>query len=65
MFDNPKYAIDTSIGIFGHNYRSKNVHHLTQDSRLVLNELAYNRDANVKYIYKSEFMTENKDDKYI
>jgi hypothetical protein len=65
LFDNPKYAINTLIGIFGHNYKSRNVHHFTQDSRLVLNELAYNKDANVKYVYKSEFMTDNQDNKYI
>ena len=39
LFDNPKYAINTLIGIFGHNYKSRNVHHYTQDSRLVLCEL--------------------------
>ncbi len=55
MFDNPKYAVHTLIGIFGQNYKSRNVHHFTQDSRLVLNELSYNKDANVKYVYKSEF----------
>ena len=26
LFDNPKYAINTLIGIFGHNYKSRNVH---------------------------------------
>ena len=65
LFDNPKYAINTLIGIFGHNYKSRNVHHFTQDSRLVLNELAQNKDASVKYVYKSEFMSDNKDNKYI
>ena len=40
LFDNPKYAINTLIGIFGHNYKSKNIHNFTQDSRLVLNELS-------------------------
>jgi hypothetical protein len=65
LFDNPKYAINTLIGIFGHNYKSRNVHHFTQDSRLVLCELEQNKDAKVKYIYKSEFMNDNKDDKCI
>jgi hypothetical protein len=39
LFDNAKYAINTLIGIFGHNYKSKNIHHFTQDNRLVLSEL--------------------------
>jgi hypothetical protein len=43
----------------------KNIHHITQASRLVLKELAQNKDANVKYVYKSEFLSDNKDDKYI
>ncbi len=47
------------------NYKSRNIHHFTQDSLLVLKELAYNKDANVKYVYKSEFMSDNKEDKYI
>ena len=47
LFDNPKYAINTLIGIFGHNYKSKNIHNFTQDSRLVLNELSQNDDAKV------------------
>ncbi len=33
LFDNPKYAINKLIGIFGHNYKSKNIHTFTQDSR--------------------------------
>jgi hypothetical protein len=65
LFDNPKYSINTLIGIFGHNYKSKNIHNFTQDSRLVLNELSQNDDAKVKYVYKSEFMTDNNDDKTI
>jgi hypothetical protein len=65
LFDNPKYAINTLIGIFGHNYKSRNVHHFTQDSRLVLCELEQNKDAKVRYIYKSEFMNDNKDDQFI
>ena len=39
LFDNAKYAINTLIGIFGYNYKSKNIHHFTQDNRLVLSEL--------------------------
>ena len=35
LFDNAKYAINTLIGIFGCNYKSKNIHHFTQDNRLV------------------------------
>jgi hypothetical protein len=65
FFDNPKYAINTLMVIFGHNYKSRNVLHFTQDSRLVLCELEQNKDAKVKYIYKSEFMNDNKDDKII
>jgi hypothetical protein len=41
------------------------VHHFTQDSRLVLNELANNKDAHVKYIYKSEILPDNKGNKYV
>ncbi len=37
----------------------------TQDSRLVLTELEQNKDAKVKYVYQSEFMTDDKDDKCI
>ena len=66
LFDNPKYAINTLIGIFGHNYKSKNIHHFTQDNRLVLSELEHNKDTKVKYVYKSEFMTDdNKHDNNI
>ncbi len=65
MFDNPKYTINTLIGIFGHNYKSRNVHHFIQDSRLVLNELSQNKDANVKYVYKFKFMSDKNDNKYI
>ena len=32
---------------------------------MVLAELEQNKDTKVKYVYKSEFMTENKDDKTI
>ncbi len=35
LFDNAKYVISTLVGIFGHNYKSKNIHHFTQDYRLV------------------------------
>jgi hypothetical protein len=38
LFDNPKYAIYTLIGTFGHNYKSRNDHRFKQDSRLVLLE---------------------------
>ncbi len=48
LFDNPKYAINTLIGILGHNYKSRNVHPFTQDSRLVLCELEQNDDAKSK-----------------
>ena len=65
LFDNPNYAINTLIGIFGHNYKSKNIHHFTQDNRLVLSELEQNKDTKVKYVYKSEFMNDNKDDIFI
>jgi hypothetical protein len=65
FFDNSKYAFNTLIGIFGHNYKSCNIHHFTQDSRLVLCELEQNKDAKVRYIYKSEFMNDNKDDQFI
>ena len=43
----------------------KNIHHFTQDNRLVLYELEQNKDTKVKYVYKSEFMTDNNDDKII
>ena len=59
LFDDPKYAINTLIGVFGHNYKSKNIHHFTQDNRLVLNELVQNKDAKVKYVYKSEFLNDS------
>ena len=59
LFDNPKYAINTLIGILGCNYKSKNIHHFTQDNRLVLSELEHNKDTKVKYVYKSEFMTDD------
>ena len=36
---NPKYAINTLIRIFGHDDKSKNIHHSAQDNRLVLSEL--------------------------
>jgi len=65
LFDNPKYAINTLIGIFGANYKSKNVHHFTQDNRLVLSELMQNKDAKVKYVYKSEFINDDNDDKKV
>jgi hypothetical protein len=65
LFDNAKYAINTLIGIFGCNYKSKNIHHFTQDKRLVLSELEASKDTKLKYVYKSEFMKENKDDKHI
>ena len=58
-FENPKYAINTLIGFFGHDYKSRNVHHFTQDGRLVLPELVQNSDAKVKYVYHKEF-TESK-----
>jgi hypothetical protein len=45
FFDNPEYAFNTSIGIFGHNYKSRNIHNFTQESRLVLNELAPKDDV--------------------
>ena len=64
-FDNPKYAINTLIGVFGHNYKSRNVHHFTQDSRLVLSELIENKDAKVKYVYKSEFIKDTIDNNSI
>ena len=38
LFDNPKYAINTLIGIFGHNYKSKIyiiLHRLVLNNRLV------------------------------
>ncbi len=47
LFDNPKYALNTLIRIFGHNYESRNIHHFTQDNRSVLNELKKNKDAKV------------------
>jgi hypothetical protein len=59
LFDNAKYAIYTLVGIFGHNYKSINIHHFTQNNRLVLSELEANKDTKVKYVYKSEFMNEN------
>ncbi len=65
MFENPKYAINTQIGIFGHNYKSRNVNHFAQDSHLYLNELAQNKHATLRFVYKSEFMFDNKDKKYI
>ncbi len=37
-FDSPKYAINTLIRIFGHNYKSKDIHNFTQDGCLVDNE---------------------------
>ena len=65
LFDNAKYAINTLNGIFGHNYKSKNIHHFTQDNRLVLSELEADKDTKVQYVFKSEFMNENKDDKHV
>jgi hypothetical protein len=62
LFDHPEYAINTLSGIFGHNYKSKNIHNFTQDSRLLLNELSQNDDAKVKYIFKSKFMTDYNND---
>ncbi len=62
LFDNPKYAINTLIGTFGHKYKSRNCHYFTQDSRSVLCELEKNKDANVRYVHKSEFMSENNDE---
>ena len=59
LFDSLKCAINTLIGMFVHNYKSKNIHHFTQDNRLVLSELVYDKDAKVKYVYQSEFMTDN------
>ncbi len=64
LFDYAKYAIDTLIGIFGCNYKSENIHHFTQDNRLVLSELVANKDTKVKYVNKSEIMNENTDDKH-
>ncbi len=59
LFDNPNFAINTLIEIFGHNYQSNKNNNFKQDSRLVLNEFSQNDDAKVKYVCKSEFMTDN------
>ena len=32
---------------------------------IILHKIVNNKDANVKYVYKSEFMTDNQDNKYI
>ncbi len=36
LFDDAKYAINTLVGIFGHNYKSKNIHHFTQDKKHII-----------------------------
>ncbi len=52
LFDNPEYAINTLIRIFGHDYRSRNIHHFTQDYILVFSVL------NKKIQKLNEFMSE-------
>ncbi len=41
-----KSAINTLIGIFGYDDKSKNIHHFTQDYRLVLSELEQKNTKN-------------------
>jgi len=54
-FENPKIAINGLIGFFGHDYKSKNTHHFTSDSRHAFHEIAFNEDINIKYIYHEDF----------
>jgi hypothetical protein len=65
LFDNPNCAINTLVGIFGHNYESRNVRHFTQDNASVLNELSENKDTIVNYDYKYEFISDIKDNQSI
>ena len=44
------------IGCFGHDYKNKNIHHFTSDSRLVFRELVENKEATVKNVYRKEFL---------
>ena len=54
-FENPKAAINGLIGLFGHDFKSKNKHIFTSNSEFHFNECATNPDVKCKYIYHDEF----------
>jgi hypothetical protein len=58
-FKNPKAAINKLIGCFGHDYKNKNIHHFTSDARNVFLEVVNNPDAQIKYVYHSEFLDDS------
>ena len=47
-------------GLFGHDYKNKNIHHFTTDARNVFMELVQNKEAKVKNIYHDEFTKPDK-----
>ena len=47
-------------GLFGHDYKNKNIHHFTTDVRNVFMELVQNKEAKVKNIYHDEFTKSDK-----
>jgi hypothetical protein len=59
-FQNPKGAMNKFNGLFGHDYKNKNIHHFTTDARNVFMELVQNKEAKVKNIYHDEFTKPDK-----
>ena len=59
LFDNPKHAINTMIGTWGHDFKFKNNHHFTSDARNVCLELSVNPNVKVKQVYHKEFSENN------
>ena len=59
-FSNPKGAMNKFNGLFGHDFKNKNIHHFTKDGRNVFMELLQNNEAKVKNIYHDEFTKSDK-----
>ena len=54
-FENPKAGINGLIGLFGHDFKSKNKHIFTSISEFHFKECAINPNVKCKYIYHDEF----------
>ncbi len=60
LFDNPKHAINTLIGIFGHTYNPRNIHHCTHDRQIELCKLEKDKDT-----FKSDFINDDNDNNFV
>jgi hypothetical protein len=54
-FEKAKLAIYGLIGLFGHDYITKNIHHFTTDSRHAFHEIVSNDQSQIKHVYHDEF----------